>query len=72
MAKPEDLLAAGAFLAVAEKLKSNVAVDTVSARVYRHPGLGNRPVVRLTADNLADLNPSALLQVAPALLPPSA
>ena len=54
MAKPEDLLAAGAFLAVAEKLKSNVAVDTVSARVYRHPGLGNRPVVRLTADNLAE------------------
>ncbi len=53
MAKPEDLLAAGAFLSVKEKLKNEATVDTVSVRVYRHPALGDRPVVRLTADNLA-------------------
>ena len=54
MAKPEELLAAGAFLSVKEKLKNETTVDTVSARVYRHAALGNRPVVWLTADNLAD------------------
>ncbi len=54
MAKPEELLAAGALLSVKEKLKNDKTVDSVSARVYRHPALGNRPVVRLTADNLAD------------------
>ena len=54
MAKPEQLLAAGAFLSAKEKLKNDTAVDSVSARVYRHPALGNRPVVRLTADNLAE------------------
>jgi len=53
MAKPEDILAAGGFLSVKEKLKNEATVDTVSARVYRHPALGDRPVVRLTADNLA-------------------
>ena len=53
MAKPEELLAAGAYLPVNEKLKSETVVDSVSARVYRHPALGSRPVVRLTADNLA-------------------
>ena len=54
MAKPEHLLAAGALLSVKEKLKNEKTVDSVSARVYRHAALGNRPVVRLTADNLAD------------------
>ena len=54
MAKPEDLLAAGALLSVKEKLKNDNTVDTVSARVDRHAAPGNRPVVRLTADNLAD------------------
>ena len=54
MAKPEDLLAAGALLSVKEKLKNDNTVDTVSARVYRHAAPGNRPVVRLTVDNLAD------------------
>ncbi len=54
MPKPEELLAAGAFLSIKEKLKNDATVDSVSARVYEHPALGNRPVVRLTADNLAE------------------
>ncbi|MDB5340055.1 MAG: hypothetical protein JWN70_5674 [Planctomycetaceae bacterium] len=54
MAKPEELVAAGACLSIKEKLKNESLVDSVSARLYRHPALGGRPVVRLSADNLAE------------------
>jgi hypothetical protein len=53
MVKPEDFLAAGGYLAVTDKLKNEASADHISARIYRHSVLGNRPVVRLTADNLA-------------------
>ena len=53
MASPDELLSAGALLSVKEKVRNESTVDTVSARVYKHPALGNRPVVRLVADNLA-------------------
>jgi len=75
MVKPEELLAAGAFLSVKEKIKSDTTVDTVSARVYLHPALGNRPVVRLTADNLAqgdDLTMEFLGFAAPSVIGPVA
>ncbi|MDB5385637.1 MAG: hypothetical protein JWM11_1283 [Planctomycetaceae bacterium] len=54
MVKADELIAAGAFLSTKEKLSNESAVDNISARVYRHPALGDRPVVRLTADNLAE------------------
>ena len=53
MASPDELLSAGALLSVKEKVRNESTIDTVSARVYKHPALGNRPVVRLVADNLA-------------------
>jgi hypothetical protein len=53
MTKPEDFLAAGGYLAVTDKVKNEASADHISARIYRHSVLGNRPVVRLTADNLA-------------------
>ncbi|MDB5385636.1 MAG: hypothetical protein JWM11_1282 [Planctomycetaceae bacterium] len=54
MIKPEDLIAAGAYLSAKEKLKNESTVDNISARLYRHAALGNRPIVRLIADNLAE------------------
>lgn len=53
MAGPEELLSAGALVSLDQKLSSEHTADTVSARVYRHPALGSRAVVRLTPDNLA-------------------
>lgn len=53
MATSAQLLEAGAFLAPKVKLKDNDGIDTVSARSYSHPALA-QPVVRLTADNLAN------------------
>ncbi len=47
------LLDAGALVPIKTKIKEARHVDAVSARSYRHPGLGDRPVIRLTADNLA-------------------
>jgi hypothetical protein len=46
--KPEERLAAGGLVEeAAEKL------DPVSSRLYRHPALGNRAVVRLCSERLA-------------------
>lgn len=53
MATSTQLLEAGALLAPTTKLKDNDGIDTVSARSYSHPALA-QPVVRLTADNLAN------------------
>ena len=47
------LLDAGALVPIKTKIKDARHVDAVSARCYHHPGLGDRPVIRLTADNLA-------------------
>ena len=47
------LLDAGALVPIKTKIKNTDHVDEISARVYRHPGLGDRPVVRLSADKLA-------------------
>jgi hypothetical protein len=52
--KVEGLVSAGAYLSLNEKLKDDSIVDHVSARLYCHPALGSRTVVRLTADNLAE------------------
>ena len=48
-----DLLAAGAIVPVDASLPEDVPTDLVSARSYRSPVLGDRVVVRLTADSLA-------------------
>ena len=56
-------VAASASIGAIMPLPSKIDPSTVAPRGH---------VTVLTADNLADLNPSALLQVAPALLPPSA
>lgn len=53
MPKPEQLLAAGGLLPPKTKLKDTTGVDGVGARSYHHPALGDRPVVRLSPDNLA-------------------
>ncbi|MCA9063062.1 MAG: hypothetical protein KDA96_08385 [Planctomycetaceae bacterium] len=53
MTNTETLLDAGAYLAPETRLKDAEAADTVSARRYRHPALGDRPVIRLSADNVA-------------------
>jgi hypothetical protein len=47
------LLDAGALVPIKAKVKDARHVDEISARRYRHAGLGDRPVVRLSADNLA-------------------
>ncbi len=47
------LLDAGALVPFKTKIKDPQHVDEISARVYHHPALGDRPVVRLSADNLA-------------------
>lgn len=75
MANPDELLSAGALLSVKEKVRNEATVDAVSARVYRHPALGSRPVVRLTADNLAagdDLTMEFLGFAAPEVIGPIA
>jgi len=54
MVKPEELVAAGAYLSLSDKLKNEATVDTISSRNYRHPASGQRSIVRLTADNLAE------------------
>jgi len=48
MPAPEELLSAGAMLSLDQELRNDRTADTVSARVYRHPALRDRPVVRLT------------------------
>lgn len=53
MAKPELLLEAGALVPVKSKVDKKLPIDHVSARQYRHAALGDRPVVKLTADSLA-------------------
>ncbi len=63
-ATPERLLAAGALVPPEGDKRSTAAgtdlddataatADLVSARSYLHPALGDRPVVRLVADNVA-------------------
>ncbi len=47
------LLDAGALVPIKTKIQDASHVDQISARNYRHGGLGDRPVVRLSADNLA-------------------
>ena len=47
------LLAAGAVIPVDAKVGEDTPTDLVSARAYRSPALGDRVVVRLTADSLA-------------------
>jgi imidazolonepropionase-like amidohydrolase len=47
------LLDAGALVPTKTKIKDARHVDEISARRYAHKALGDRPVVRLTADNLA-------------------
>ena len=52
-ANTSSLLEAGALLPVKQKVPKDEIVDTVSARSYSHPALGDRVVVRLTADSVA-------------------
>ena len=47
------LLEAGALLPKKTKIKKQEQVDAISARVYQHPAMGERVVVRLTPDSLA-------------------
>ena len=51
-ATPARLLEAGAVVPIDTALDDATA-DPVGARRYRHPALGDRPVVRLVADNVA-------------------
>jgi hypothetical protein len=53
MSQVEALLDAGALVPIKTKVGKESAVDLISARKYRHRGLGDRPVTRLTADGLA-------------------
>jgi hypothetical protein len=53
VSQTEALLEAGGLVPVKSKIAKDSTVDRISARVYRHPALGDRPVVRLTADGLA-------------------
>lgn len=75
MPTPEQLLESGALIPVKSKLKDDSAVDAISARSYQHPALGDRTVVRLSADNLAagdDLTMDFLGFVAPTVAGPLA
>ncbi len=47
------LLEAGALLPKKTKVSKQEQVDAISARVYQHPAMGDRVVVRLTPDSLA-------------------
>lgn len=49
----KSLLDAGALVPIKTKIKEVDHVDEISARRYRHPAMGDQPVVRLTADKLA-------------------
>ena len=51
--KVSTLLEAGAIVPVDAAAPEGMALDTVSARTYRSPILGDRPIVRLTLDSLA-------------------
>jgi hypothetical protein len=42
-----EYVRAGAFLPPGSKLPDDEPVDTLEARIYKHPALGDRPVVRL-------------------------
>ena len=53
MVHSDKLLAAGALLPLKTSLSSKSGVDDLSARSYRHAALGDSPVVKLSADNLA-------------------
>lgn len=53
MSRVNALLEAGALVPVKTKVDKESTVDAISARVYRHAALGDRAVVRLTADGLA-------------------
>ena len=53
MADANALLDAGALVPPSTKVTKPETVDSVSARSYRHTGLGDRPVVRLTPEKLA-------------------
>ncbi len=53
MKHAREYLAAGALLPPGLRIKSDIPADPVSARIYNHPALGDRPVVRLTPDKLA-------------------
>lgn len=53
MADNVALLDAGALIPANAKLKKPETVDAVSARVFRHAALGDRAVVRLVSDKLA-------------------
>ena len=53
MSKVSSLLEAGALLPAGTKIDPQEPVDPISARRYLHPALGDRPVVRLSADGLA-------------------
>ena len=52
----DTLLRAGALV----PLDSQVAAERVSARVYRHPALGDRPVIRLVPDPIGEADDLAL------------
>ncbi len=52
-AQNDLLLAAGAYLPASAKLTQAERADRVDARVFRHPALGDRCVVRLTPEALA-------------------
>jgi hypothetical protein len=47
-----DYIRAGAFLPPGSPLPADEPVDTLEARIYRHPALGDRPVVRLCLSSL--------------------
>ena len=47
------LLAAGVILQPGEKTPKDVPIDKVTARAYRHAGLGDRTVVKLVPEKLA-------------------
>ena len=55
-AEADTLLRAGAFV----PLDSGVTAEPVSARVYRHPALGDRQVIRLVPDPIGEADDLAL------------
>lgn len=54
MTTADQLLEAGALVPQKTRLKKTSVVDDISARVYHHAALGMHPVVKLSADNIAD------------------
>ena len=53
MSEAKSLLEAGGLVPLKTKIGPKEPVDQISARCYSHPALGDQPVVRLTADSLA-------------------